>query len=140
MKKESSDRDLDFNCRLEVCPLIPEGIYEVGFIRAEKKWMWGGWKIFLWFKILTFGDFCGVNLYRAFNLPERITDSSEYYRAWLIAVGRKPDRKDRMGTGVFRNKQFEVEVRTVILSSKQRKLTREQQYSVIGDINRKIAG
>lgn len=42
VKKAEFPQDPDFNFKLDVPPLIPEGTYEVGFIRAEKKRMWGG--------------------------------------------------------------------------------------------------
>jgi len=136
----TSRDDLSFNVSLDIQPLISEGKYEASFIRAERKKLWGGIKVFLWFRITTPGEPMGEKLYLACNLPQRITNSSKYYRCWVVAAGRKPTRHDRMSTSVFRNKIFEVSVRTVKESSKQRPLNSELQYSVVDEILEVVAG
>ena len=138
--KSSNREDLTFKVRLDIRPLISEGEYEAGFIRAEKHKMWGGVKVFMWFKITTPGEHFGEELYVPCNMPPRITNSTKYYRCWVLAAGRKPTRYDRMSTKVFQKKLFKVRVRTVKASSKQRNLTPEQHYSVIDELLEVIAG
>ena len=66
-----SDQDLEFDCDAQIPPLIPKGKYEVVFLRAEKKWLWGCEKIFLWFQIIEIGEFHGEELYMACNAPKK---------------------------------------------------------------------
>ena len=136
------NQDLDFDFQLDVRPLIPDGEYEVAYIRAEKKWMWGREKLFLWFQILTLGEYNGVRLYMACQLPtgKKIRDSSKLGRALVLALGQKPDRFDRFSLKVLKNKLFMAKVRTVTQSSKQSKLSAAQQYSIIDELTEKIVG
>ena len=69
LKRHPQKQDLEFDFHLDVRPLIPDGEYEVGFVRVEKKWLWGGFKLFLWFQITTCGDYNGLQLYLASQLP-----------------------------------------------------------------------
>ena len=142
MSPDATDNDLDFDLQVEVSPLIPDGQYDVAYVRSEKKWMWRGWKLFLWFQVTTLGEYNGVKLYMPCNLPtgKKIRDSSKLGRAWILALGQKPDRFDRFSTKVFRGKCFQAQVRRVLKSSKQSKLTPEQQYSIIDEITEKVAG
>ncbi len=135
----SSAQDLEFNCDMQAPSLIPEGKYTVGFLRAERKWLWGREKIFLWFQILDCGDFQGEELYLACNAPikrkrGKMPSSNKYYQLWVLSAGRKPDRFDRMSTKVFQGKVFLVQVRNVITNAKN--VTRPQllQYSVIDSL------
>lgn len=117
-QENHSDQDLEFDCDTQSYPLIPEGKYEVGFLREEKKWLWGRENIFLHFQIVDFGAFQGVELYMACNAPKKnkqgkMPISSKYYQAWVLAKGKRPDRFDRMTPQVFRGKLFLAQVRTV---------------------------
>ncbi len=116
--KQTTHPDLEFDCDGESYPLIPEGKYEVVFLRAEKKWLYSGEKVFLWFQIASLGEFQGKELFMACNAPRkgkkgRVPISSKFYQSWILAVGKRPDRFDRMGTKVFRGKVFLAQVRTV---------------------------
>ena len=137
-----TNRDLSFDFEPDFGPLIPEGAYEVGYVRAEKKWLWGCWKLFVWFQIMTPGEHHGDQLYLACNLPtgKKLSQSSKLGRAWVLALGRKPDRFDRFSPKVFRDKGFLAKVRTVTQSSKQSKLTPEQQYSIIAELTEMVVG
>ena len=143
VKKAEFPQDPDFNFKLDVPPLIPEGTYEVGFIRAEKKRMWGGvLKVFLWFKITNPGAHFGQNLYLACNLPKRLPTSSKYYRIWVLAAGHRPDRLEasRMSPIIFIGKGCKVLVKTVKESGDQQLLPPELHYSIIQNLIEKIAG
>jgi hypothetical protein len=134
--------DQDFDFTLDTLPLIPEKEYEVGYVRDEKVRMWGQPKVFLRFTITEFGEYHGIELFMACNLPTgpKLSASSKLGRAWVLALGRKPDRLDRFSAKVFRGKLFYAKVRTVTKSSNQIKLTDAQKYSVIDVITKKVAG
>ena len=58
-------KDLVFACRSHIPPAIPDGDqYQVSFIRAEHRKHWGG-KVYLWFKLITPGEWCGEEFYMA---------------------------------------------------------------------------
>jgi len=134
-----SNQDLEFDCDAQSPPLIPEETYTAGFLRAEKKRLWGCEKVFLWFEILDRGEFQGEELFLACNAPKngkngKAAPSSKYYQTWVLAAGRRPDRVDRMSTLVFRGKVFSVKVRTVKKNANNVARQDLLQYSVIDDL------
>lgn len=131
------DQDLEFGGDAEIPPLIPDGKYEVIFLRAEKKErLWGGTKVFLHFQIVDSGEYQGKELYMACNVKRegKWGVSSKYFQAWVLAAGRKPKRFDRMGTSVFRGKVFLAQVRTVTKNSKNLPRPLLLQYSIIENL------
>ncbi len=134
-----SDQDLEFDCDVNIPSLIPEGKYDVGFIRAEKTWLYGREKIFLWFQIVDLGEFLGIQLYMACNAPKKrqkgkVATSNKYYQSWVLAAGRRPVRADRMSTKVFRGKVFLVQVRTVTTNARNVARSPQLQYSIIDHV------
>lgn len=134
--------DLSFECNADIHTAIPEGTYEVSFVRAEKKFLWKREKAFLHFVVQTLGGCNGVKLFMACNIPPkgRWAMSSKYWRMWCLANGQRPLRADRMSTTIFRNKIFLARVRTVRTSHNQIDLTPETQYSVIDELLEVAAG
>lgn len=133
------DQDLEFVCDGEIPPLIPEGKYNVTFLGAEQKWLWGREKMFLHFQILDFGESQGEVLYMACNAPQKgkkgkVPTSCKYYQAWVLAAGRRPDRYDRMSTKVFRGKVFLAKVRRVNKNAQNSPRPLLLQYSIIDDL------
>ena len=129
-------KDLVFACRSHIPPAIPDGDqYQVSFIRAEHRKHWGG-KVYLWFKLITPGEWCGEEFYMACSMPEsgRLGPSSKFYQAYVLAYGQRPKRVDRLSTAVFKNKVFRVRMRQVLKTVKQTKRTEAQRYSVIDDL------
>ncbi len=134
MKAAPSEEDISFTCNSEIPPTLTEGDhYQVQFIKAEQHGMWRGTKLFLWFRILTAGEWQGRELFMACNMPPngRFGTSSKFLCMWVLAAGHKPARLDRMSIAVFRNKVFRAKVRTVKQTSKQVERNKHQQYSVI---------
>jgi hypothetical protein len=139
-KQEANpDQDLEFDCNVENPSLIPKGIYTVSFLRAEKEYLWGREKIFLWFQIMDFGEFQGEKLYLACNAPKKakkgkVATSSKYYQLWVLAAGRRPDRYDRMSTKIFRGKVFRAQVRIVTTNARNLVHSPLLQYPIIDDL------
>jgi hypothetical protein len=126
-----------------VPPRIPEGDhYEVQFVRAEKHYQWDGWKLFMWVKVLTPGEWFGKDVYMACSLPPkgRWSSSHKYWLAWVLAAGRRPTRADRMSTKVFLNKIFRVRIRIVRKTAKGIRRTAEQEYSVVDELLELLTG
>lgn len=110
------ESDIEIECNIDSPPLIPEGNYEVGFVRAERKdHLWGRSKIFLHFRVLTPGDHHGKSLFMGMNLPTNgnVSLSSKFLQQWTIASGCPSRRRDRLSTKAFKNKVFLGAVRTV---------------------------
>jgi hypothetical protein len=108
--------DIEFANDATIPLVIPNGDhYEVGFIRAEKAKMWGQEKAFLWFKLMTAGQWFGEELFMVCTVAPkgRWGPSSKYWCAWVLANGERPKRSDRMSTAVFRGKVFRARIRTV---------------------------
>lgn len=133
---EDTDQDISFKCTSEIPPAIPDGEYEVIFIKAEKKWMWSRVKVYLWFQIITEGEWFGGRFYGVCNIPPdgKFTPSHKFWQWWVLAADRRPDRFDRLSTSVFRNQVFLVRMRTVLKTAKQKNRTHKQMYSVIDEL------
>ena len=140
---QASSGDLEFPCKGYIPPAIPDGDqYEAVFVRAEKKRLWGQPKVFLWFKLMTPGEWVNHEFWMACNLPPRdhYTPSYKFWLVWVLAAGRRPRRVDRMSTKVFRNKLFRVRIRKTVKTSKQIARTPEQQYSVVDELLEVLVG
>jgi hypothetical protein len=138
----TDDGDIEFPFNSEIPPRVPNGEYEVSFLRVKRKPMFGNERVFLWFKILTPGEWYGRELYMTCKVPPngRWGTSSKFLLSWVLAAGKNPTRRDRMNTSVFRNKVFRAKIRVVTETWKQAKRTREQEYSVIDELLEVVAG
>lgn len=129
------DQPLEFSCEGEDYALIPPGDYQVVLVKAVQIRQWGGYKLVLWFQIVTPGEWHGTRLILPCNLKTvgKISTRSKFYREWVIAAGRKPDRNERkrMSTRVFEGKVFLAGVVTVKKGQKNLPLPPELQYSKI---------
>jgi len=137
------DSDLCFPCNSQIPPAIPNGDdYEVSFLRAEQKPYKGQSKVYLWFRIESYGEWNGQELFMACNLPQgwKWGPSSKFWGAWVLAAGKRPRRRDRMSVSVFRQKLFRARIRKVITTSKQIRRTPAQQYSVIDELLEVVVG
>lgn len=137
MKKKTSEQDPIFAGHYEC---IPDGIYQAVAIRHEYSEFFGRRKLYLWFQIID-ESYIGTKLFMSFNIPKRITASSKYYKARLIATkGVKPRNNDRMSPNVFKNKAFTIKVRTVVKGSDSKPLLSDDQYSVVGELIEQSVG
>jgi hypothetical protein len=143
MTTGNSDGDIEFSFDGGVPPVIPEGEYEAAFVRADRKRMYGtGERLFLWFRLITPGQWFGIELYVVCTVAAKgkWRPSHKFFQAWILAAGKSPCRNDRMSTKVFRGKVFRVRVRTVTKTAKRDTRTLAQQYSVIDEILAVVAG
>ena len=139
----ASDNDLSFPCNADIPPATPNGDhYEVAFIRAAQVSYRGRQKVYMWFRLLTLGEWHGKEFYMTCNVAPkgRWTPSCKYWQAWVLAVGRRPTRADRMSTAVFKNKVFRVRMRKVLKTANQDDRTPEQQYSVVDQLLQVMVG
>lgn len=137
MPIDDTNDDFEFPLNSDIPARVPEKSYDLVFLKADKKHMFGeGERMFLWFKIITPGDWCGTKLYMTCTVAKKGKwhPSHKYWLAWVLAAGRRPARGDRMSTRVFRNKVFRGHVRTVIKTARQTHRTLEQQYSVVDEL------
>lgn len=129
-----ADIDIESSCEVEIPPIVTPGKYEVAFLRAERKAnLWGRGRAFLHFRITEPGPFFGVTLFMSTTLPPagRFSLSSKFLQQWSLAAGRRPARRDRLSTNVFRGKRFLAAVRTVVHDSAGLDREATWQYSVI---------
>ena len=140
--------DIEFPSLAEMPALLPEGVYEMAFVRAEKYEFksWKRWKIFLWFQVVTSGNELGQKLYMGCTAPGkgRVALGSKYWLAWTVAAGRRPERRDRLSTKIFRGKVFLGRVRTVKKKTDKdgyhTARLPEQYYSTIDELIERCTG
>jgi hypothetical protein len=130
----TEEQDVAPACTVDLPPLVPEGTYEVVFVRAEKARIWDArQKVFLHFRIMDQGAYLDRALFMIVTFPThgRLSLSSKYLREWSLAAGTRPTRRDRLSTQVFRHKVFLARVRTVTKDHLRQERPRHAQYSVI---------
>lgn len=143
---EDESADFDLGCAEERPPLIPEGDYEVGYVRATKPfWVFGSMRVLMYFRVLTPGEHNGVELYLPCKVSppkgrKALASSSKLVRAWEVAMGHAPSRRDRLSTLSFKGKAFEAAVDSVKLDSRKQALPAENQYSIIRFLRKRTAG
>jgi hypothetical protein len=115
MTDEEPLEDIEFEFDAELPPLVPPGDnYTVAFRRAERRWLWGKRvKLFMRFQIVAPAQFAGLPLLMFCNVPPggKWGVGFKFFRAWCLASGYRPQRKDRLSTSVFRGKYFGHESR-----------------------------
>ena len=104
-------------------PHIPDGTYQVCFIRVEERTSHhNSLKMYLWFKIVNCIEHTDTELFMAMNLLDsktgkrfkKVPRASKYYEQWVIANNNKlPSRNDRMSPQIFKGALFEGVVKTV---------------------------
>ncbi|GEM_PF-3357882 len=127
----NADNDLTFEVEDDPRPLIAEGIYlglckKVEFVPIAK--FGNAPRLFLWFSIFPLGAQpieSMASLYLVCTAPRKwdkeakrwvntpLGRGSRLYRAFVIANGSAPTRRDRLSMKVFLGKLFQVSVRTV---------------------------
>jgi len=145
------NRDLDIFAD-DHLPLIPEGIYDAIGGRAHRpRVIFKTYKLYIPFDVLVVNPeaadgFDRVRLYRHYRVhpaPDerfRVRATSDYWREWVIAAGRRPSRRDRLSPHFFERVLFAVEVHTVTRNGRQHELSPESTYSVISRIIERKAG
>jgi len=135
--------DIEFQVNGDIPQAIPNGDhYEMTIHRAEQGSYRGRRKAYLWFKMVTPGEYVGQEFLMACNVPPngKWTASYKFWQAWVLAAGRRPTRADRMSTAVFRHKVFRVRMRTVRKTANQTDRTPAQQYSVVDELLEVMVG
>ena len=113
---------------------IPEGEYEAIVKNYNFSEYYARKKLFLWFRLIN-NKYEETEIFMPFNMSKNMRRGAKYYEAWILANrGIKPKKNDRMSPKIFSNKVFKIKVRTVVSGSKQNKLSREDQYSVVNEI------
>ena len=141
-KEQDTDVSLEFDS--ELAPLLPSGEeYVVAFLRADKRWMFGKvLKIVMQFEIVMPVQYLGTRLFMAANVPERNrwTMGYKFLQAWMLATGRRPNRRDRLSTKVFRGKYFRARVTVVGKTAKNASRATPTHYSIVEELIEVYAG
>ena len=65
-RAENTTDDIELPCNATIPAAIPDGEhYEVTFVRAERAYIFKSDKVYLWFEIITPGDWIGQKFYMA---------------------------------------------------------------------------
>lgn len=139
--------DLDIRLGYDAPPLVPVGNYDAKAARAKIRASYGGGpRLHIDFEIRG-GPFDGKTLPFICTLPNRaqgrwvtgVAPSSRFFRAWCVAAGGPPRRRDRMGIEVFKHRLFRIRVRDVDLDRARRPLPAATRYSVVDMLLERIA-
>jgi hypothetical protein len=117
-------------------PLLPEGLYTVQSLRAEKIVVFKRRVLILHLEIIG-GEHDGVQTFWAASLPEpghRPGIASKLYRAWLMVAGRRPSRGERLSASMLVHKRFTGFIGTVTKDFNQRRLSEAARYSIVREL------
>ncbi|GJL57812.1 MAG: hypothetical protein NPIRA03_06690 [Nitrospirales bacterium] len=129
--------DIDLGEIEDPYPLIPEGIYDVAFLKAHRMRIGKAPRLLMYFQICDPGQYHGIVLIMGVNYPKNgkkkwgaLSKMAECYR---IAAGRNPDRFDvgRVSTSIFKGKVLAAKVSTVKRGRNQISRDESSHYSVI---------
>jgi len=127
-------------------PLIKPGIYDLSFVGFKTALMFSrAQKLIMQFRVITLGEFFDVDLYRYFNVQGfcgkpgkngrfKVGWKSDFAREYAALFGELPKRPDRFSMSRFNEKIIRGRVSTVKVGSRQRKLHKVCQYSVINEL------
>ena len=128
-----------------VCEETPYPRYEPGIYDAEctsaciyRDPRFRAWKCRLEFSILPGGERVFGFLHLGNGQKAHAGRSSEYWRAWVIASGDQPRRRQVLTPRVFVGKIFEVKVSDVLRGFDGRNHPTGAVYSVVPEIVRRI--
>jgi hypothetical protein len=123
-------------------PLLPPGIYAAVFSRAKRVEAYKRQQLVLQFQILGAEGYPVADLQMFCNLRANgsVAPRGKFARTWELAAGRRLTRHDRMTTNIFRERVFDVSVRTVERDQAQQPLTGERVYSVVDRVVGLAAG
>ena len=135
---------MDFVCDANYRALIKDGTYEAQCTKYDSSFVLGkARKLFLHFKIVSEGEYHGVKLFQAFNMPYdmRIKAGSKYYKTWVKVNGwMRPSRNAIMSPRLFINKIYKIKTRTVKPLSNGKKMPDTFWYSVVDEMVEVVAG
>jgi hypothetical protein len=121
-------------------PRYPEGVYEAECVKVViyRDPQFRAWKACLHFSFLGTGEeVCGFYHLGSKSKPHA-GRRSEYYRAWIIANGEPPRKRQRLAVRVFRRKVFEVRVSDVTRRHDGRTHPKAMVYSTVREILRRV--
>jgi len=125
-------------------PLLPEGVYEAAFIGHETAFVFQSAKVFLRFRIVTEGEWFGMELYRVYRAYRlvgkpskggkfKLRRGSELFTDMARLLDLKA-RPDRLSLHSLKHQVWRIKTRTVTTDYKQRVLPEWARYSVVGEI------
>ncbi|PYM27938.1 MAG: hypothetical protein DMD80_13900 [Candidatus Rokuibacteriota bacterium] len=138
--------ELDVRLGYDAPPLVPAGNYDATATHAKVRPSYGGaLRLHIDFTIQG-GDCDGKLVSFICTLPRRldgrwrgVAPSSRFFRAWCVASGGPPRRRDRMGLDVFKHRLFRVRVRDVDRDRSGQPLPAAARYSIVDMLLERLA-
>jgi len=128
-------------CEENPYPLLQAGKYEAQCVHSclYRDLQFRRWTALLRFQLLASGSLTSLGPVCAFlNLGNREKSKagrrSRYWRAWVIANGEQPRKRQVLSPRVFKGKIFEVEIGTVKRAHDGREHPVAAQYSTVKEI------
>ena len=132
---ESNDsEDLVFKAKEDSLPLVPEGVYQVSYVKYEKSRYQGGYKLYIKFAICDLGAHLGTKVFKPYNYYEPLLRGCDLLKDFELLYGKRVRKNTRLSVSLFKNKILIVRIRTVKKDRKQTELREHQRYSVIDKI------
>lgn len=133
-RPQSKSEDLEqavFTAKSDSYALVPDGVYTVVYLRMEKKRLFGGEKLFVWFRVCDEGPYFGVEIFKALNFYWPPKPRSDLMKDLEFLSGHRTKKGARIPLGAYKGKVLKVATETVKADYKQNPLPPFQWYSRI---------
>ncbi len=140
-RKSESDPVVEPICGSDPRPKVEPGIWDAECVETRVYYdrQFRRWVCRLRFSLLETGEKLVGFLNLGGGDKPRPGPRSEYRRAWIIATGRQPRKRERMPDKVFAGKLFEVEVKDITKRFDQSNHSEAEIYSTVKRILRRMA-
>lgn len=128
-------------CEHDPYPRYPPGEYEAVCVEVTtyRDPRFRRWVARLRFRVFPENDFVCAFLNLGVGQNPTVGHGSEYRRAWIVANGSQPSKRQVMSARVFKNKVFRVRVDDVTRCSDGREHLALEVYSVVKEIKAKVS-
>jgi len=140
MKDLIDKKEFEVEINEEAPPLVKEGTYEAIYVRHKKARYFTGTKLYVYFKIVSPGEHCNVELYRPYTVYDVPKRNSDFVKECELVIGHRLKKKEKASIAVLKNKVLKVKVKTVKSNRKQEPLPPHMCYSKIESILEVLTG
>jgi hypothetical protein len=127
-------------CEKDPYPLLEPGIYEAQCLRTRIYFdpQFRAWKALLEFQLVNREETVGGFIHLGQGESTKAGQRSRYRRAWIIANGEPPKKRQVLSERIFVGKFFEVQIGTVEKAHDGRDHPVGGRYSTVTEILRRL--
>jgi len=142
MKDQNNDNleTLELKVKEDPKPLLPDGLICEAVVIKWEKGVFYGPKLYVHFKITSLGEYLEKILIRSYNFYNPLPNGCDLYNDLVKIKGERVTKSTYLSLTLFKNKVFEIKLKTVATDKRQMPRLEHQQYSKVDSIIRVVYG